>query len=182
MCDAIFLPDPADRAAVEAVLTTKKVTWDQMVLWKSDWIWRRVKRFVPRHDILHQRLSAVFQAYGPLKDATTGQPLFNDASWDKVQSILKNVQMGYYSDPPGLRLYTIQGKDKDGLTVYRCLRGTNNVEGGIHQNIAKQFGSFNVSPCLAVNLICDYCLSHNLRASFLSLSMAESNHTFRLEH
>ena len=92
----------------------------------------------------------------------TGQPLFNDASWEKAKNVIENVRMGYYFDPPGISLYTIRGTDADALTLYRCLRGTNNVEGGVHQNIAKHFGSYNALPRFAINLICDYCLGHNL--------------------
>jgi len=78
--------------------------------------------------------------------------------------------MGYYSDPPGIKLYTIQCQDKDGLNIYRCARGTNNVEGGVHQNIIKRFGSYNASPRFAVNLLRDYCLCHNLRVQYIFYS------------
>ena len=71
--------------------------------------------------------------------------------------------MGFYSDPHGINLYTIQWQDKDRLSVYHWKCGTNNVEGGIHQNIIKYFGSYNASPRFAVNLLCDYCLYHNLQ-------------------
>ncbi|KAK2463999.1 hypothetical protein APHAL10511_003943 [Amanita phalloides] len=30
-------------------------------------------------------------------------------------------------------------------------------------NIIKRFGSYNASPRFAVNLLCDYCLCHNLK-------------------
>jgi hypothetical protein len=98
-----------------------------------------------------------------LKDSVTGQPLFNDASWEKAKNVIENVQMGCYSDLPGISLYTVHGTDPNGLALYRCLRGTNDVKGSVHQNIVKQFGSYNASPWFAVNLLCDYCLGHNLR-------------------
>jgi hypothetical protein len=161
--DALFLPDPEDKAAVERVLEKRKTTFKQMVLSKPDWVWQRVKRYVPPPEILVARVHIVLQTYGPLKDATTGLPLFNDASWDKARCVVENIRMGFYSDPPGINLYTIQRQDKDGLFIYRCARGTNNVEGGVHQNIIKRFGSYNASPRFAVNLIRDYCLCHNLR-------------------
>lgn len=165
--DAIFLPDPDDKAAVEGVLSKKNISFDQKVLYKSDWVWQRVKRLVPPPEILTPRVIEVLQKFGPLKDAITGEPLFNNASWEKAQNVIENVRMGYFSDPPGVMLYTFQRKDKDGLSLYRCLRGTNNVEGGIHQNIVRRFGSFNASPRLTVNLLRDYVLCHNLRVSVL---------------
>lgn len=163
--DALFLPDPADKAAVEDVLRKRDVSWNTMVLSKSDWVWRRVRRFVPKPQVLFERVSEVLQTYGPIKDATTGQPLFNDAAWERARTVLENIRLGYYSDPPGIRLYSATGMDKDGLTIYRCVRGTNNVEGGVHQNIAKRFGSYNASPRFAVNLLREYRTYHNLKVS-----------------
>ncbi|OBZ76307.1 hypothetical protein A0H81_03601 [Grifola frondosa] len=148
--DALLIPDPDDKAALEEVLRTHGLSWDHVLLWRSDWVWKRVKRFVPRPDILHHR------------------PLFNDASWEKAANVLENIQMGYYSDPPGIKLYAVQGTDHDGLTLYRCIRGTNNVEGGVHQNIAKRFGSYNASPRFAMNLLRDYVLCHNLKVGTLN--------------
>ena len=130
--DALFLLDSDDKTAVSRVLAMKSTTFDQMVLWNSDWVWRRVKHFVPPPEVLLPCVSEVFQTFGPLQDVTTNQPLFNTSSWDKARNILENVRMGYYSDPSGIPLYTIQGKDSDGLTLYNCLRGTSNVEGGTH--------------------------------------------------
>jgi hypothetical protein len=133
--DALFLVDPDDKAAVAHVLAGKSITFDQMVLWNSDWVWKRVKRVVPPPEVLLPRVTQVFKVYGPLQDATTGLPLFNEASWDKARNILENIRMGYYSDPPNISLYIVQGRDSEGLTLYNCLRGTNNVEGSVHRNI-----------------------------------------------
>jgi hypothetical protein len=163
--DAMLLPDPDDQVKVSQILAAKPevVTFTQKVKSNSDWVWQRVKRYAPAPEILTPRVTKVLQFYGPLKDAVTGQPLFNDASWEKAKNVIENVRIGFYSDPPGIDLYTIRGTDSDGLTLYRCLRGTNNVEGGIHQNIVKRFGSYNASPRFAINLLRDYCLGHNLR-------------------
>ena len=167
--DAIFLLDPEDRAAVEKVLETKNMSFRQMVLTNSDWIWQWVKRLVPPPEILAPRVTEVLQTYGPLKDAVTGQPLFNDVAWEKAHTVIENIKMGYYSDPPGYSFYALLRTDKYGLNVYRCSRGTNNVEGGIHQNIIRRFGSFNASPQLTVNLLRDYTLTHNLEVSMFHL-------------
>ncbi|KAH7920342.1 hypothetical protein BV22DRAFT_1133160 [Leucogyrophana mollusca] len=161
--DAIFIPDSEDKAAVLRVLEARCTTFQQMVLHDLGWVWQRVKRLVPPPEILTPQVLQVLHEFGPLKDAVTGQPLFSDASWNKAKNIIENIRLGYYSDPPGVKLYTVQQKDADKLTIYRCLRGTNNVEGGVHQNIIRRFGPFNASPRLAVNLLRDYSLSHNLK-------------------
>jgi hypothetical protein len=163
--DAIFIPDEEDKAAVSQVLETRHIGFEEMVLRDPGWVWKRVRRYVPPPEILYPRVKLVLQIYGPLKDAITGQPLFNQASWDKVESVLENIQQGYYSDPPNIALYINQGIDIYGLTIFKCLRGTNHVEGGVHQNIAKRFGSYNASPRFAVNLLRDYCLTHNLKVN-----------------
>ena len=40
-------------------------------------------------------------------------------------------------------MYFETGEDKDtGLTVYRCIRGTNSVEGSVHQKLAREFAGY----------------------------------------
>ncbi|SJL13797.1 uncharacterized protein ARMOST_17245 [Armillaria ostoyae] len=159
--DALYIHNLDDKLEVTSQLAKDGITYEQKILWSSDWVWRRVRRYVPPPEILLPRVREVFQKFGPLLDATTGQPLFNNAAWDKAKNILENIRLGYYSDPPGVTLYRSDGYDSNGLQLYQCLRGTNNVEGGVHQNIAKRFGSYNASPRFAVNLIRDYCFTHN---------------------
>ncbi|KAG6835342.1 hypothetical protein H0H93_002451 [Arthromyces matolae] len=176
--DAIFLPDPEDKMAVEALLSKHNVSWDQMVLWRPEWVWRRVKRFVPNPDVLYQRVSSVFATFGPLKDSKTTQALFNEASWKSAENILKNIRLGLYSDPPGIDFYMFQGYDNYGLSLYRSIRGTNHVEGGVHQNIIRRFGSFNASPRFVVNLIRDYCITHNLKVGAVNRTGKEYQGSF----
>jgi hypothetical protein len=134
-----------------------------MVLYNSEWVWQRVKRFVPPPETLAPRVLEVIQKFGPLQDAVTGQPLFNNTSWEAARTVLENIQQGYYSDPPGFQLYSTRGEDTDGLTLYRCVRGTNNVEGGVHRNIIKRFGSYNASARFSTNLLRDYNVCRNLK-------------------
>jgi hypothetical protein len=88
-----------------------------------------------------------------MKDAITSQPLFSTMAYAQAELMLESISLGHYSDPPGINLYMERGRDIDDLPLYRCLRGTNSIEGGIHQNIAKRFGSYNASPRFAVNLL-----------------------------
>ena len=90
------------------------------------------KMLCPPPEILVAWIHAVIQMYGPLKDAITSAPLFNDESWDKAKDVVENIQMGFYSDPPGINLYMIQLQDKHRLFVYHCVCCTNNVEGSVH--------------------------------------------------
>ncbi|KAI0688289.1 hypothetical protein BC835DRAFT_1529543 [Cytidiella melzeri] len=149
--DALLIIDPEDKAVVEVVLEQRGIKFSDMVLWKSDWVWKRVKRLVPCATILFQRVSEVFKTYGPLKDAKTGKPLFKgEDQWQQARNIPENIRMGLYSTH---------------LTSVAI-----HVEGGIHQNIIRYFGTFNTSPQLSVNLIRDYCLMHNLWVGTLNRS------------
>ena len=160
---AIFLTDLDDKHAVEEVLKHKGITYESKLKSHPWWILSRVRRYVPPPEILFSRVAAVMKTYGPLKDATSGEPLFNGKCWDTVKNLLENIRNGYYSDPPDVPLFYTIRKDHDGLSLYRCCRGTNDVEGGVHQNLIRYFESFNVSPRRAINMILVYCVRHNIR-------------------
>ena len=164
LSSAIFFTDPGDRHAVEEVLQKMgNMTYEAKLLCKPKWVLARVRRYVPPPEILFDRVAAVVKTFGPLKDSTTGQPLFTEKAWDVMKNILEHIRRGYYSDPPGIPLYFEVGKDRHGLTLYRCCRGTNDLEGGVHQNLIRRFTSFNVSPRRAVNMILDYAVCHNMQ-------------------
>jgi hypothetical protein len=78
---------------------------------------------------------------------------------------METIRLGLVSDPPDIPLYVELGKDKEGLTLYRCCRGTNSVEGGVHHNLRARFRPFGASPRLAGALLKDYVLHHNLVVS-----------------
>ncbi|CAO3622180.1 unnamed protein product [Mucor hiemalis] len=85
----------------------------------------------------------------PLKFSKSGRVLFDKVSWSQALSVLKTVQLGHVYDPPGVQLYYKKGKnDKYGLTLYTCVRGTNSLKGGVHQNLIKKFGFFGAGPNL----------------------------------
>lgn len=101
-----------------------------------------------------------------MKDAKTGIPLFNQKCWDIAKNALENIWRGDYSDPPDVTLYYPHKRDNFGLLRFRCCHGTNGIEGGIHQNIIRWFGSFNAVPDFTLELLHDYCLYHNLKVGF----------------
>ncbi|KAE9397154.1 hypothetical protein BT96DRAFT_996110 [Gymnopus androsaceus JB14] len=53
--------------------------------------------------------------------------------------------------------------DRDGLPLYRTIRGTNSIEGGVHMAIRRIFGSLRASPELAVSLLSNWILRRNTR-------------------
>jgi hypothetical protein len=162
---AMFIPDASDKAAVERVLQRSGMTFDAELRSNPDWVLRRVRRHMPSPQIMLPRVKAVIKTYGALKDSTSGHPLFNEKAWEVAENVLENIRCGYYSDPPGVQLYYSMGSDKNDLQLYRCCRGTNSVEGGVHQNLIRRFTSMNVSPRHATNLLLDYAVCHNMRVS-----------------
>jgi len=77
------------------------------------------------------------------------------------ERLLDTARRGFVSDPPGIPLYYRMGTDRDGLTVYRTIRGTNSVEGGVHMAVRRVFGSLQASPELAECLLLNWMLRRN---------------------
>ena len=112
------------------------------------WFRERVERVVLPPSQLYWRVRAVFEIYGPMLDKKTGNPLFNADAWKKANNVLREICLGYCSDPPGISFYTQRvtssGElmvDDRGLALLHCNRGTNDVE-CVHKQIIATFGSW----------------------------------------
>jgi hypothetical protein len=57
----------------------------------------------------------------------------------------------------------LRGKDRDGLNIYRFIRGTNSIEGGFHMAVHRIFGSLRASPELSECLWINWILRRNKR-------------------
>jgi hypothetical protein len=55
-------------------------------------------------------------------DSKSRKPLFNRQAWKDALNVLKAIQAGLLSDPPGIPLYFQMGVDKKhgNLPIYRC--------------------------------------------------------------
>ena len=164
---AFFLPNLDDRCAVDHVLCQKNTAYEAKLRSNPDYIHKCVwyHWHVPPPEKLFSCITSVLKTFGPLCDAQMKQPLFNEKAWVVVKNVLDHDRHGDYSDPPDVSMYFEVGKDKSGLTLYRCCHGTNDVEGGVHQNLICQFTSFNVSPQWTVSMILDYVSAHNMQVS-----------------
>jgi hypothetical protein len=98
---------------------------------------RRVQ--LPPHQ-QYMQVGAVFVKFGNKIDSKMRMPLFNKVAWGKAKNILKDILLGYYSDPPGSNFYQYQLNadgmpkvDKYGIKLIRCCCGTNDVE-NIHKH------------------------------------------------
>ncbi|KAG6818631.1 hypothetical protein H0H93_003310 [Arthromyces matolae] len=162
--DAVLVPHPDDKQRIEAWLATKDLRWDDVVKFKPNWLWRHCRRTIPPPEILYPLVHDIFMTWGPLKDAKSHVPLFTPSLWKVAKNILELIRNGYLSDPPGVALYYIIGLDKKagGLPIYRCLRGTNLVEGGVHTHLRSMLPSCGASVRHMITCLRDFILRHNL--------------------
>ncbi|KAJ3824864.1 hypothetical protein F5880DRAFT_1479370 [Lentinula raphanica] len=165
--DAIFIPDPADQKRIEVwgLTQTPPLSWDYLVRSRPKWVWAHCKRTIPPPEQLYPLVERVFRVYGPLKNAKTGSPLFNAAAWAVSRNVLELVRKGFLSDPLGVALYTPVGLDSKagGLPIYRCFRGTNFTEGGVHRHFTEHLPQYGASIRHVHASLQDFVLCHNLR-------------------
>lgn len=170
--EAIFIRDRSDTLAVRAVLEKNGVSWEYAKRAKGDALNRRIRRYIPERKVLLKRLETLFGAYENIqctvKKSRGG--FFSDEAKEMVLHLLDTVRKGYLSDPRGISLYYLMGTDRDGLKLYRTVRGTNSVEGGFHKAVRRIFGSLRASPELAECLMINWILRRNKRVKSLLLS------------
>ncbi|GAA6037481.1 hypothetical protein JCM8097_008209 [Rhodosporidiobolus ruineniae] len=172
---AMLVPYTADKALLDARLRRQGSSFDAKVLSDPKWVWARCRRRAPPPADVAKSIMEVCLVFGPLQDAKTGLPLFNKACWHAAARLIADAMLGYLSDPPDVDLYTVikpcggpDGTLRDGVNIYRCSRGINSTEGGVHRNLRHQFAGSNVSVEFAVARILDYMTSHNLLVGTLN--------------
>ncbi|KAF8057791.1 hypothetical protein FPV67DRAFT_1786257 [Lyophyllum atratum] len=141
-----------------------KLTFDEMLAFKPRFIAERTPRHVPSPSVLVPAIQYVFDKYGHSLDAKTNAPLFNPEAWKKARAVVELARQGYLSDIDGVVMYEKAGVDKHGLQKWKCLRGTNNVEGGPHGDIYRKFGALHAGPRLTTNCLTDHRTWYNLQA------------------
>jgi hypothetical protein len=154
---AMFVHDQDDRQLVTTALESKGETWDKALRTNPDAINRRVRRYIPPPAVLLAALETLFTSWKDVPcsvDPSRGA-LFSTQAWKQARNILKVAAIGLISDPPGIPLYYLMGHDRNGLPYYRCIRGTNSVEGGVHMPLRRTFGSLRASPELGDSLLCN---------------------------
>lgn len=169
---AMFILNKEDVAKVKKVLENKPgMTWEKALTFNFDYIAARVRRTVPPASILYNRMLAVFDFFKDRKDSDTGHVLFHETNRKKFRSVLEMVKKGYASDPPGLSLYVPKtdryGRnmvDRDGLQLYRSLRGTSNLE-SLHQYLTTSFGHTMAGPWYCDSLLAVIRHFYNWRMS-----------------
>ena len=167
--DAIFIPDQEDRVRISAWAATQKpsTTFEQLQAKRPDWLWRHCCHIIPPPSLLFPLVEKIFLTYEPLKDAATGLTLFASHHWKTAKQILELIRQGFISDPPGIPFYTIICLDSAAgkLPIYRCSRGTNFTEGGVHTHLRSRLPTSGASVRHVNACLSDFVLQHNLWVS-----------------
>ncbi|KAF5325696.1 hypothetical protein D9611_000435 [Ephemerocybe angulata] len=162
--DHILRWDPEARKQVDKIC--KKVfnlSFEAMLARNPRWITKRTPRYIPAPSVLVAAIEHVYSVFSNAKDAKTGEALFTPAVWEKANSLLELARLGYFSDLDDVPMYEKAGFDNHGLQLWKCLRGTNNVEGGPHGDIYRKFGALN-GPRFTGNCLTDHRTWYNLQA------------------
>ena len=105
------------------------------------------RRYMPDPKTTLSRLQWLHRTLAHSLDAETGKPLFNAKAQKAWGQLLRHVELGCLSDPDPaeVSLYFLVGHSKEGLPIYGCIRGTNDIE-GYHQKVKGMLAGWNNSP------------------------------------
>ncbi|THU77623.1 hypothetical protein K435DRAFT_846105 [Dendrothele bispora CBS 962.96] len=148
---------------------SKGIAWKTALRAKPDAIQKRIRYVCLPPERLAADLYKFFECWQDVicsKDPKLKLKLFNETAWKQAAGIVEAARRGLLSDPPGIPLYYVLGVDRDNLTIYRCIRGTNSVEGGIHMTIRRTFGALRASPEFADALLALIRHRRNQRVGF----------------
>jgi len=157
--DHLMRWDPTSCTAVDKVCRKHfNLKFDEMLARNPRFITLRTPRHVPPPSVLVPAIDHVYHIFRNAKDVKTGVSLFTDQFVAKVEAVHDLACQGYLSDIAGIPMYEKAGVDKYGLQKWKCVRGTNKVEGGPHGDIYRKFGALNgkhVYVCLRMSLCSD---------------------------
>ncbi|KAF7354259.1 hypothetical protein MVEN_01113900 [Mycena venus] len=167
--EAIYIRDKDDEDAVRAVIEKKGGKWSYMIRARADAMNKRIRKFIPQPNILVKRLTCLFNAYKDITCPTaTGKkaPFFSDEARKMSERLIVTAQLGYLSDPLDIPLHYLTGRDRDGLNLYRRIRGSNTNEGGWHMPLRRMFGSLNSASELGEALIMTFAYRRNISVGY----------------
>jgi hypothetical protein len=164
--DAFFLVCKEDINAICTFLEKQGLSEDEINKKKNeDWVFflQHCRRAVPGSKILLYRFDKVCNLFGNLEDAKTKEPLFREETKKKIKNLRVHIKKGCLSDVPGIPLYHVACKDsQSGLPVYRCVRGTNSIE-GYHRHLRRLLAMYCGSPRLVHSILLEFNYRWNVR-------------------
>jgi len=187
--DAFFLVSKEDVETICALLHEQGLSPEEIDKMKNeDWVFflRHCRRAVPAPKELLYRFDRVCSLFGSLEDSKTNEPLFRAETRKKIKSLRAHIEKGCLSDVPGIPLYYVTGKDnRSGLPTYRCVRGTNSVE-GYHRHLRKLLAMYAGSPRLVHSILLEFNYRWNVRMAIKNRGLPEEiggfYHQYILDH
>lgn len=129
---------------------------EKKMLFDFAWFLRRVKRKVPTPPELESRYMAVYNLFKDAVCTKSGKTLFGTKHGKSAHlSCLKHIRRNCLSDIPFVSYYYPIGEDSDGLTLYKCIRGTSALE-GLHRKLRQLVRGFSTSPRFMKALVTAY--------------------------
>ena len=117
---------------------------------------------MPPRDVLLKRFHLVNRVYGAIIDEKTKKPLFRPEAVEAIKKLRVHLASNCVSDPRNIPLYFDDGKDSmTGQRRFRCVRGTNDLEGYHHHN--RGIMAWCSSPVLAHCQMLEHSYRWNLR-------------------
>ncbi|KAF7310239.1 hypothetical protein MIND_00397600 [Mycena indigotica] len=175
--ETIFIRDAEDEAKVRAILAKKGISWEYAIRARKAALHRRIRRYIPSPEKLVRDLLVLFACFQDVRDAD-GKPFFSKDAQKQAAALIETARLGFLSDLPGLALYYWIGRDKDGLNLYRTVRGTNSVEGGVHKQIRRIFGSLHASLALTEAILANWFMRRNRRIGHYNRTGTRWNNHF----
>ncbi|KAJ7066294.1 hypothetical protein C8F01DRAFT_1228372 [Mycena amicta] len=160
--ETIFIRHGEDETKVREILKQKGINWDYAIRAKKAALHRRIRRYIPAPEKLVRDLLVLFSCFQDIRDAD-GKKFFSKEARKQAAALIETARLGFLSDPPGLAVYYWIGCDKNGLKLYRTVRGTNSVEGGVHKQIRRIFGSLHASAGLTEAILGNWFHRRNRR-------------------
>ena len=140
LVNQVMLALNLDKRAAVASLTKKQLK-------------KFVRRFIPAPALLEERIQSVFDLYSTME--YEGVLLFTNKTWVTYRDCLEHVRKGCLFDKENCPLYKKGKVLKNGLIVWKSLRGTSQLE-GFH---AYQVGDFFTSSIFFNFIECCACRS-----------------------
>jgi hypothetical protein len=180
LSEALFVPSAADIDFVRAALRASGMTNEEVKAQMESGAFasKRIRRFVPRPEELHNRFVEVVDQFCNVVDAKRGTKFFCKKAWNLYKVTLRHIKKDCLSDMPGVSYYIRLGEDSNGIPLYKCIRGTSALE-GFHQKIQKALRGFSSSPRLAIAILHEfiYRWNHDLDITTRGLSK-EYTHSY----
>jgi hypothetical protein len=158
--EAMFIMDKTDLENVLKVNPGDEFKKRVLNKWLP-YVQKRIRRYIPKPSVLFERLSKVYEFFKDKKDSK-GTLLLSKQNREDFLNILEHCRIGCLSDPENVELYQKIGSDKNGLNLYRCIRGTNKAE-TYRQKLIRRFSAFRASPRFADALLSESRHRYNSR-------------------